>query len=197
MSQHTSFHANPSHRWKVLGIGVAANASFSAVFQGIPTTAVFMRADYKLANTELGLVMGLLGLGIASILFAVALLASGVNSTVTATLAGQIVMEGFLRLRIPHWVRRLITRGIAIVPVVIAIALYGERGADNLLVFSQVILSIQLPFAAIPLVQFVSSRKKMGNFVIGPWISGLAWLVTAIILILNFKLLYDTMFGVG
>jgi len=137
----------------------------------------------------------LLGLGIASVLFAVALLASGVNSTVTATLAGQIVMEGFLRLRIPHWVRRLITRGLAIIPVVIAIALYGEKGASNLLIFSQVILSIQLPFAAIPLVQFVSSKKKMGNFAIGPWVTALSWIVTAVILILNFKLLYDTAFG--
>ncbi len=137
----------------------------------------------------------LLGLGIASILFAIALLASGVNSTVTATLAGQIVMEGFLRLRIPHWARRLITRCLAIVPVVIAIGLYGEKGADKLLVFSQVILSIQLPFAAIPLVQFVSSRKKMGNLAIGPWVAVLAWIVTALILVLNFKLLYDTLFG--
>ena len=133
----------------------------------------------------------LLGLGIASTLFAVALLASGVNSTVTATLAGQIVMEGFLRLRIPHWLRRLITRGAAIVPVVIAIALYGERGAADLLILSQVILSIQLPFAAIPLVQFVSSRRKMGNLAIGPWLSGLSWAVTAIILLLNAKLLFD------
>ena len=103
----------------------------------------------------------LLGLGIGSFLFAIALLASGVNSTVTATLAGQIVMEGFLRLRIPHWVRRLITRGIAIVPVIIITAIYGEKGSGNLLIFSQVVLSMQLPFAVIPLVQFVSDRKKM------------------------------------
>ncbi|HXE26747.1 MAG TPA: Nramp family divalent metal transporter [Roseiarcus sp.] len=139
----------------------------------------------------------LLGLGIASTLFAVALLASGVNSTVTATLAGQIVMEGFLRLRIPHWARRLITRGLAMIPVLIAIALYGEKGAANLLVLSQVILSIQLPFAAIPLVQFVSSRKKMGAFAIGPWLCAISWIVTAIILVLNFKLLFDTLTGAG
>ena len=139
----------------------------------------------------------LLGLSIASVLFAIALLASGVNSTVTATLAGQIVMEGFLRLRVPHWARRLLTRGLAIIPVLITIALYGERGAANLLVFSQVILSIQLPFAAIPLVHFVSSKKKMGNLAIGPWLSAIAWIVTAIILILNFKLLYDTFTGAG
>ncbi len=108
----------------------------------------------------------LLGLGIASTLFAVALLASGLNSTVTATLAGQIVMEGFLHLRLPSWARRLLTRGIAIVPVVIVTAFYGERGTGQLLVFSQVILSMQLPFAVIPLVRFVSDKRKMGQFVI-------------------------------
>ncbi|TIX62572.1 MAG: divalent metal cation transporter, partial [Mesorhizobium sp.] len=139
----------------------------------------------------------LLGLGIASILFAVALLASGLNSTVTATLAGQIVMEGFLRLRIPQWARRLLTRGIAIVPVVIVTALYGERGTGQLLVFSQVILSMQLPFAVIPLVQFVSDKKKMGNFAIPRAVALLAWVVAAIILVLNFKLLYDTIAGFG
>src|SRR5215467_3451990 len=104
----------------------------------------------------------LLGLGIASTLFAVALLASGLTSTVTATLAGKIVMEGFLYLRLPSWERRMLTRGIAIVPVVIVTAFYGERGTSQLLVFSQVILSMQLPFAVIPLVRFVSDRRKMG-----------------------------------
>src|SRR2546423_5267390 len=108
----------------------------------------------------------LLWLGIASLLLALALLASGLNSTVTATLAGQIVMEGFLHLRLPSWARRLVTRGIAIVPVVIVTALYGERGTGQLLVFSQVILSMQLPFAVIPLVRFVSDRRKMGKFAI-------------------------------
>jgi manganese transport protein len=137
----------------------------------------------------------LLGLGIASILFAVALLASGLNSTVTATLAGQIVMEGFLRLRIPRWARRLVTRGLAIVPVVVVTALYGEHGTAELLVFSQVILSMQLPFAVVPLVMFVSDKEKMGNFAIPRSVAWLAWLVTAIILALNFKLLYDTVFG--
>jgi manganese transport protein len=83
------------------------------------------------------------------------------------------------------------------IPVLIAVALYGERGAANLLVFSQVVLSIQLPFAAIPLVHFVSSKKKMGDFAIGPWLSAIAWLVTAIILVLNFKLLFDTFTGAG
>jgi manganese transport protein len=137
----------------------------------------------------------LLGLTIASTLFAVALLASGVNSTVTATLAGQIVMEGFLRLRIPPWARRLLTRGIAIVPVVTVTALYGESGTAQLLVLSQVILSMQLPFAVIPLVWFVSSRAKMGGFAISRPTAALAWVVAGIILALNAKLLADTFFG--
>jgi manganese transport protein len=139
----------------------------------------------------------LLGLGIASVLFAVALLASGLNSTVTATLAGQIVMEGFLHLRMPQWARRLVTRGLAIVPVVAVTALYGEKGTAELLVFSQVILSMQLPFAVVPLVMFVSDRKKMGAFAIPRGIAWLAWVVAALILALNFKLLYDTMLGIG
>ena len=139
----------------------------------------------------------LLGLGIASVLFAVALLASGLNSTVTATLAGQIIMEGFLRLRIPNWARRLLTRGLAIIPVVVVTALYGEKGTGELLVFSQVVLSMQLPFAVIPRVQFVSDRKKMGSFAIPRGVAALAWVVAAIILVLNFKLLYDTIVGFG
>jgi manganese transport protein len=137
----------------------------------------------------------LLGVGVASTLFAVALLASGVNSTVTATLAGQIVMEGFLRLRIPDWARRLITRGIAIVPVIIVTTLFGESGTAKLLVLSQVILSMQLPFAVIPLVQFVSDRRKMGSLVIPGWLKAAAWIVAAVILVLNVKLLFDTVTG--
>ncbi len=139
----------------------------------------------------------LLGAGIASGLFAVALLASGLNSTVTATLAGQIVMEGFLRLRLPQWMRRLITRAIAIVPVVVVTAVYGERGTADLLVFSQVVLSLQLPFAVVPLVLFVTDRRKMGPFVVGRPLAALAWGATALIVALNLKLLWDTMAGGG
>jgi manganese transport protein len=117
------------------------------------------------------------------------------NSTVTATLAGQIIMEGFLRLHIPNWARRLLTRSLAIIPVVIVTALYGEKGTAQLLVLSQVILSMQLPFAVIPLVRFVSNKQKMGKFVIPVSVVFLSWGVTGIILILNFKLLYDTLFG--
>jgi manganese transport protein len=104
-------------------------------------------------------------------------------------------MEGFLRLRIPQWARRLLTRGIAIVPVVIVTALYGEKGTAELLVFSQVVLSMQLPFAVIPLVQFVSDKKKMGSFAIPRAVAILAWVVATVILALNVKLLYDTFAG--
>jgi manganese transport protein len=137
----------------------------------------------------------LLGLGIASTLFAVALLASGLNSTVTATLAGQIVMEGFLDLRLPSWARRLVTRGIAIVPVIAVTAVYGERGTADLLVFSQVVLSMQLPFAVIPLVRFVSDKRKMGDFAISVPVAATAWAVAGVIVVLNVKLLFDVMFG--
>ncbi len=153
------------------------------------------RTDVAEISQAHELLSPLLGLGIASTLFAVALLASGLNSTVTATLAGQIVMEGFLRLRLPRMARRLITRGLAIVPVVIVTAIYGEKGTAELLVFSQVVLSMQLPFAVIPLVRFVSDREKMGVFVIPRWVAVLAWIVAGIIVVLNIKLLFDTFFG--
>ena len=153
------------------------------------------RTDVAEISQAHELLSPLLGLGIASTLFAVALLASGLNSTVTATPAGQIVMEGFLRLRLPRMARRLITRGLAIVPVVIVTAIYGEKGTAELLVFSQVVLSMQLPFAVIPLVRFVSDREKMGVFVIPRWVAVLAWIVAGIIVVLNIKLLFDTFFG--
>jgi manganese transport protein len=127
----------------------------------------------------------LLGTTAASTLFAVALLASGQNSTITGTLAGQIVMEGFLNIRLPAWLRRLITRLIAIIPAVIVTALHGERGAGSLLILSQVILSLQLSFAVIPLVYFTGQRRKMGTFVNRPALAGLAWVVAAAIVGLN------------
>ncbi len=152
-------------------------------------------ADVKEIEQAFELLSPLLGLSIASTLFAVALLASGLNSTVTATLAGQIIMEGFLRLRIPNWARRLLTRAVAIVPVVIVTALYGEKGTGQLLIFSQVILSMQLPFAVIPLVWFVSDRHKMGRFAVPRSVAVIAWVVAAIIVTLNVKLLFDTFVG--
>jgi manganese transport protein len=133
----------------------------------------------------------MLGVGAAGVLFAVALLASGQNSTLTGTLAGQIVMEGFLNIRLQPWLRRLITRGIAIVPAALVAGFYGESGTAKLLVFSQVVLSLQLPFAVVPLVLFTSQRSKMGEFVNPWWVKGLAWVTTAIIVMLNLKLLLD------
>jgi manganese transport protein len=136
----------------------------------------------------------LLGTTLASTLFAVALLASGQNSTLTGTLAGQIVMEGFLNIRLKPWLRRLITRLIAIVPALIVAILYGERGTTNLLVLSQVILSMQLSFAVVPLVLFTNSKSKMGEFANKPFLKILVGVVTAIIIALNMYLLYDTFF---
>ncbi len=130
----------------------------------------------------------LLSMPFASVLFAVALLASGQNSTVTATLAAQIVMEGFVNLRLKPWLRRLITRVVAAAPAIFATAVWGERGTDQLLILSQVVLSLQLPFAVIPLIQFTSDRGKMGTLASGPWLSTLAWAVAAVILILNLLL---------
>jgi manganese transport protein len=134
----------------------------------------------------------LLGIPFASVLFAIALLCSGQNSTLTGTLAGQIVMEGFLNIRLAPWLRRLITRLIAIVPAVITVAFYGTRGTAKLLIFSQVILSLQLSFAVVPLVQFTSDRAKMGEFANPLWVKILAWLVAAIIAGLNVYLLGQT-----
>ena len=151
-------------------------------------------ADVAEIDEAFLLLSPLLGLGIASTLFATALLASGLNSTVTATLAGQIAMEGFLRLRIPHWARRLLTRGLAIIPVVFITAFYGEDGTADLLVLSQIILSMQLPFAVIPLVQFVSDRRRMRGFVISRRLAMVSWLVAAVIVVLDLKLLFDTTF---
>ncbi|HGW5421681.1 TPA: Nramp family divalent metal transporter [Pseudomonas aeruginosa] len=137
----------------------------------------------------------LLGLELASLLFAVALLASGLNSTVTTTLAGQIVMEGFLRLRLAPWARRLLTRGVAVLPVLLVTLLYGEDGTARLLIFSQVILSMQLPLAVIPLLQFVSDRRLMGPLAIGAGTRWLAWAVALAIVGLNLQLLADFAFG--
>jgi manganese transport protein len=134
----------------------------------------------------------LLGAGAASVLFAVALLASGQNSAVTGTLAGQIVMEGFLNIRLRPWLRRLITRLIAIVPAIIVTAQYGTSGTAQLLVLSQVILSLQLPFAVIPLVQFTSDRNKMGMLASPQWLTWTAWCMALLIVVLNIKLISDS-----
>jgi manganese transport protein len=135
----------------------------------------------------------LLGTSAASVLFAVALLCSGQNATLTGTLAGQIVMEGFLNLRVRPWLRRLITRMLAIIPAIIVVALYGERGTGTLLIASQVVLSLQLSFAVFPLVLFTGDRAKMGPFVAPVWMRVLAWTVAVIIAALNGWLLFQTL----
>src|SRR5882757_4282834 len=134
----------------------------------------------------------LMGVGVASILFAVALLASGQNSTLTGTLAGQIVMEGFINIRLRPWLRRLITRLIAVIPAVIVIGWFGESKTTDLLIASQVVLSMQLGFAIWPLMRFTGEKAKMGEFVNPFWIKILGWSIAAIIIVLNVKLLFDT-----
>jgi manganese transport protein len=134
----------------------------------------------------------LLGTQMASTLFALALLFSGQNSTLTGTLAGQIVMEGFLNIRLRPWLRRLITRLIAIIPALITVAVYGERGTGALLILSQVVLSLQLPFAVFPLVLFTGDRRKMGDLVAPRWMLVLAWPVAVLIAALNVWLLWQT-----
>src|SRR5881628_1103592 len=133
----------------------------------------------------------MLSVPVASALFAIALLASGQNSTLTGTLAGQIVMEGFLNIRLRPWLRRLITRLVAIVPAVVVAALYGASGTAKLLILSQVILSLQLSFAVIPLIIFTGDRRKMGEFTASGWLRGLSWATAALIVLLNAKYLCD------
>jgi manganese transport protein len=135
-----------------------------------------------------------LGVKFAGIFFALALLASGQNSTLTGTLAGQIVMEGFLNIKLKPWLRRMITRLIAVVPALIVTILYGERGTGDLLVLSQVVLSLQLSFAVVPLVVFTSDKAKMGEFANSKGLKIASWIVTFIIISLNGYLLWDTIF---
>jgi manganese transport protein len=139
----------------------------------------------------------LLGATAASTFFALALLACGQNSALTGTLAGQVVMEGFLDIRLPPWLRRLTTRSVAMVPALAVTALYGEAGLAELLVLSQVILSLQLPFAVVPLLTFTGDRRKMGAFVNGRWLKLCGWTVAAVIIALNGKLLFDFLTAAG
>ena len=142
-------------------------------------------ADVAEIQDAYKLLTPLLGVSGASLVFAIALLASGQNSTLTGTLAGQIVMEGFLHIRLRPWLRRLITRGIAIVPAAIVTILYGASGTAKLLILSQVILSLQLSFAVVPLVSFTSERAKMGEFANASWLRWLSWTAAGLIAGLN------------
>jgi manganese transport protein len=137
----------------------------------------------------------LLGSAIAPTLFGIALLCCGMNSTVTATLSGQIVMEGFIDIRLPAWLRRLTTRAIAIVPAAIVTIWYGEAGTAKLLILSQVVLGLALPFSIVPLVMFTADRRKMGELVAARWVTALAVIVAAILIVLNLKLIADQIWG--
>jgi manganese transport protein len=174
---------------------VALNAAFfvNAAILILAATAFYATGHKEVAKIEdaHALLAPLLGSKLAPILFAIALIAAGQSSTVTGTLAGQIVMEGYLKLRLNPWIRRLITRMVAIVPAVLVIGILGEGRVDALLIFSQVILSLQLGFAVIPLIHFVSDKRTMGAFAIGWKIKILSWLVAATLIYLNGHLVYD------
>jgi len=176
-----------------LMLALLVNASIlilaAATFNKAGETAVADLEDaYKLLTP-------LLGTTLAATLFGIALLCCGLNSTVTATLSGQIVMEGFINVRLPSWARRLATRGLAIIPAIISIAWYGGAGTGKLIIFSQVILSMQLPFAIVPLVMFTADRRKMGELVAPRWITVLAWIVGVVVIVLNVKVVYDIIAG--
>jgi manganese transport protein len=180
----------------------SAAALTMALFVNAAILIVAAAVFYRSGHTEVAeiedayrLLSPLLGVGAASAIFAIALLASGQNSTLTGTLAGQVVMEGFLHIRLPNWQRRLITRLVAIVPTIFVVAIYGEHGTAKLLIFSQVILSMQLSFAVFPLVAFTSSRVKMGQFVNAAWLKWLSWAVAILIAGLNLWLLVQIFQG--
>jgi manganese transport protein len=182
-------------KWSFIDSAVALNIAFliNAAILILAATVFFQTGKTDVGEIKQAheLLSPMLGSTFASTLFAVALIASGQSSTVTGTLAGQIVMEGYLRLRINPIMRRLITRLVAVVPAIIVIASFGEDKVDSLLIFSQVILSLQLGFAVIPLIHFVSDKKTMGLFVIKPLVQFLAWLVASVLVYLNLKMLTD------
>ena len=162
---------------------VSAAVFHGSAFESVNGHAPGIRDAYELLTP-------VLNVKVASVLFAVALLAAGQNSTLTGTMAGQIVMEGFLHVRLRPWVRRLLTRSVAIVPAVVVAVVYGQQGEEKLLVLSQVILSLQLSFAVVPLVYFTSDRRKMGRFANSTWLKVLAGVVSLLIIGLNACLLW-------
>src|SRR2546425_959430 len=188
--KHTSPRPNPSIFTAALTIALCVNAAILVV-----SAATFHRAGHttvaEIGEAYLSLTP-LLGVTGASTLFALALLASGQNATLTGTLAGQIVMEGFLDIRLKPWLRRLITRLIAIAPAIVVTVGWGESGTARLLILSQVVLSMQLSFAVFPLAMFTSDRRKMGEFTNSAWVKALAWAVAFLIAGLNAWLLLET-----
>jgi len=178
-------------RYNLVDSVVALNgAMFVNIAILVLAAAVFFKHGIVVTEIQQAheLLAPLLGTGMASVMFAVALLCSGQSSTLTGTMAGQIVMEGFLNFRMRPWLRRLITRSLAIIPAAITIAVAGEKASFGLLILSQVILSMQLPFAVIPLIHFTSDRKRMGPFANAVWVRWLAWVAAAVIVGLNLKL---------
>lgn len=179
-------------KYNIIDSTIALNAAFfvNAAILVLAASVFFTSGNTQVAQIQDAhkLLEPLLGSKLAPVLFAVALIAAGQSSTLTGTLAGQIVMEGYLQLRINPWLRRLLTRLIAIVPAVVVILVYGESEVDNLLVFSQVILSLQLGFAVIPLIHFVSDKKTMGQYAIKNYVKLLSWLVALILVFLNVRL---------
>lgn len=185
-------------RFNFIDSAVALNI---ALFVNAAIIILAGAAFYTSGNTQVAdiqdahaLLTPLLGASAAPILFAIALIAAGQSSTLTGTLAGQIVMEGYINLRIQAWLRRILTRALAIIPAVIVIVFSGERHLGDLLIFSQVILSLQLGFAVIPLIHFVSNKQKMGEFVIKPWLKTLSWCIAILIVILNGKLVINILY---
>ena len=193
--ERTSAGIKKSLWYNFIDSAVALNAAFfvNAAILILAATAFYQTGNQSVAKIEdaHALLAPLLGSKLAPILFAVALIAAGQSSTVTGTLSGQIVMEGYLNLRLNPWIRRLLTRLVAIVPAVLVIGLMGEGRVDELLIFSQVILSLQLGFAVIPLIHFVSDKSTMGEFAIKSWVKILAWLVASILVYLNANLVFD------
>jgi len=190
--QKTTAGIKQALKWNNIDSAVALNVAFlvNAAILILAAKVFFStgRTDVAELKEAHGLLAGLLGTKVAPSLFAVALIAAGQSSTITGTLAGQIVMEGYLQLRINPWMRRLLTRLLAIVPAMIVIYIFGENKVDSLLVLSQVILSLQLGFAIIPLIHFVSDKKTMGEFTIKPYIKILAWLIAIILVYLNIRM---------
>ena len=193
--ERTSAGIKKSLFYNFIDSAVALNAAFfvNAAILVLAATAFYQTGNQSVAKIEdaHALLAPLLGSKLAPILFAVALIAAGQSSTVTGTLSGQIVMEGYLNLRLNPWIRRLLTRLVAIVPAVLVIGLMGEGRVDELLIFSQVILSLQLGFAVIPLIHFVSDKNTMGEFAIKSWVKILAWIIASILVYLNANLVFD------
>ncbi len=193
--ERTSAGIKKSLFYNFIDSAVALNAAFfvNAAILILAATAFYQTGNQSVAKIEdaHALLAPLLGSKLAPILFAVALIAAGQSSTVTGTLSGQIVMEGYLNLRLNPWIRRLLTRLVAIVPAVLVIGLMGEGRVDELLIFSQVILSLQLGFAVIPLIHFVSDKNTMGEFAIKSWVKILAWIIASILVYLNANLVFD------